>query len=58
MVHQLSTSYPTFDYVLITNEGELESFQDVKTRRNKHKWMKAMQEEIYSLIKNDTYELV
>ena len=43
---------------MITDEGEPESFQEVKIRKNKHEWMKAMQEEIHSLIKNDTYELV
>ena len=37
---------------------ESESFQEVKTHKNKHEWMKAMQEEMHSFIKNDTYELV
>ena len=38
--------------------GEPESFQEVKTHKNKYEWMKAMQEEMHSLVKNDTYELV
>ena len=57
-VHQPSTRYPVSYYVLITDEGEPESFQEVKTHKDKHEWMKAMQEEMHSLLKNDTYKLV
>ena len=56
--HQPSTRYPSSDYILITDEGEPESFQDVQSCRDKDCWTKAMQEEINSLKKNDTYELV
>lgn len=53
-----STRYPSSDYILITDEGEPESFQDVQSCRDKDCWSKAMQEEMDSLKKNDTYELV
>ena len=29
----------------------------MKTHKDKHEWMKAMQDEMHSLCKNDTYEL-
>lgn len=54
---QPSTRYPSSDYILITNEGEPESFQNVQSCGDKDCWMKAMQEEMNSLKKNDTYEL-
>ena len=57
-MHQSSIRYPASDYVLITDERELESFQEVKTHKDKHEWVKTMQEEMHSLHKNDTYELV
>ena len=44
--------------MLITDEGEPENFQEVQTHADKVSWMKAMQEEMHSLLKNDTYELV
>ena len=53
-----SSKYPPPEYVLITDEGEPENFQEVQTHADKVSWMKAMQEEMHSLLKNDTYELV
>uniref|UniRef100_A0A2N9IAG3 CCHC-type domain-containing protein n=1 Tax=Fagus sylvatica TaxID=28930 RepID=A0A2N9IAG3_FAGSY len=53
-----STRYSTSEYVLITDEGELESFQEVQSHKDKQSWMKAMHEEMNSLHKNNTYELV
>ena len=44
--------------MLITDEGEPKSFQEAQTREDKDKWMKAMEEEMSSLRKNNTYELV
>ena len=41
-VHQPTTRYSVSDYVLITDEGEIESFQEAMTCKNKHEWMKAM----------------
>ena len=44
--------------MLITDEGEPENFQEVQTHADKVSWIKSMQEEMHSLLKNDTYELV
>uniref|UniRef100_A0A2N9IRB9 Integrase catalytic domain-containing protein n=1 Tax=Fagus sylvatica TaxID=28930 RepID=A0A2N9IRB9_FAGSY len=56
--HCPSTRYSTSEYVLITDEGEPESFQEVQSHKDKQSWMKAMHEEMNSLHKNNTYELV
>ena len=56
--HHPSTRYPSSEYILITDEGEPECFDEVQTHKDKIQWMKAMQEEMDSLQKNDTYELV
>ena len=53
-----STRYPSSEYVLLTNEGEPESFHDVQTLKDKDSWVEAMHEEINSLKKNNTFELV
>ena len=53
-----SSKYPSSEYVFITDEGEPENFQEVHTHADKVSWMKAMQEEMHSLLENDTYELV
>ena len=53
-----STRYPSFEYILLTNEGELECFQEVESHKDKQSQIKAMQEEMNSLHKNKTYELV
>ncbi|KAK9138868.1 hypothetical protein Sjap_009462 [Stephania japonica] len=53
-----STRYPSSNYVTITEEREPESFQGVQIHKDKAQWMKAMQEEMSSLKKNNTYELV
>ena len=52
------TRYPFFEYILLTDEGELECFQEVESHKDKQSWIKAMQEEMNSLHKNKTYELV
>ncbi|GKV28913.1 hypothetical protein SLEP1_g37899 [Rubroshorea leprosula] len=56
--HKPSARYPSSDYILITEEGEPENFQEVQSHKDKDCWMKAMQEEMNSLHKNNTYELV
>ena len=53
-----SSKYPSSEYVLITDEEEPENFQEVQTHADKVSWMKAKQEEMHSLLKNDSYELV
>ena len=56
--HRPSTRYPTSEYVLIIGEREPESYQEVQSHKDKHSWMKVMHEEMNSLHKNNTYELV
>ena len=56
--HRPSTRYSSSEYILLTDEGEPESFQDVQSRSDKQYWLEAMQEEMSSLQKNRTYELV
>ncbi|CAH1452534.1 unnamed protein product [Lactuca virosa] len=52
-----STRYPTSNYILLTSEGEPESFQEAQSHIDKANWQKAMEEEMNSLQKNQTYEL-
>ena len=56
--HRLSSRYPTFEYILLIEEGERETFQEVQTHKDNKLWFKAMQEEMSSLQKYDNYELV
>ncbi|GKV14824.1 hypothetical protein SLEP1_g25638 [Rubroshorea leprosula] len=56
--HKSSARYISSDYILITKEGEPKNFQEVQSYKDKNGWMKAMQEEMNSLHKNNTYELV
>ncbi|KAI3740618.1 hypothetical protein L2E82_31087 [Cichorium intybus] len=53
-----SSRYPTSNYILLTSEGEPESFQEAQSHINKANWQKAMKDEMNSLHKNQTYELV
>ena len=53
-----STRYPTSEYTMTTKEGEAESFQEVQSYKDKQSWLKAMHEEMNSLNKNKTYDLV
>ena len=53
-----STRYPTSEYAMITKEGEPESFQEVQSHKDKQSWLKAMHEEMNSLNKNKTYDLM
>ncbi|GKU90504.1 hypothetical protein SLEP1_g4493 [Rubroshorea leprosula] len=56
--HKPSIRYPNSNYLLITKEGEPENFHEVQSHKDKDYWMKAMQEKMNSLHKNNTYELV
>ena len=53
-----STRYPISEYIMITEEGEPESFQEVQSHKDKQSWLKAMHEEMNYLNKNKTYDLV
>ena len=52
-----SVRYLSSEYLLATEEGEPENFQEVKTHNEKSYWLRAMQDEMESLHKNHTYEL-
>ena len=43
---------------MITKEGEPKCFQEVQSHKDKQSWLKAMLEEMNSLNKNKTYDLV
>ena len=55
---QPSIRYPSSENILIADEGEPESFQKVQSQQDKDCWIKAMQEEMNSLWKNDANELI
>ena len=45
------------EYVLLANEGEPRSFEEVKKDAHNKEWLHAMQDEIESLHDKHTYEL-
>ena len=53
-----SVRYSPDEYVMITDGGEPECYEEAMTHDKKKEWMKAMQEEIKSLHENKTYDLV
>jgi hypothetical protein len=55
---QPSKRYLSSEYILLTEEGEPESFQEAQIHKDKVKWQDAMKDEMKSLQENDTYELV
>ena len=55
---QLSKRYSLNEFVLLTDGGEPESFQEAMSNDQKGKWLSTMHKEMKSLLKNHTYELV
>ena len=55
---QPSRRYSTDEYVMLTDAGEPESYQEAVESEQKEKWLAAMQEEMDALQKNHTYDLV
>ena len=53
-----STRYSVDDYVLLTDGGEPESYEEAMEDENKMKWVDAMQDEMKSLHENHSFELV
>ncbi|KAM2860463.1 hypothetical protein COP2_025757 [Malus domestica] len=53
-----STKYSLSEYIMLTNYGEPETYEEARTHNDSDKWMKAMESEMDSLLNNDTYELV
>ncbi|KAM1333941.1 hypothetical protein ACFX2F_009916 [Malus domestica] len=43
---------------MLTNYAEPETYEEARAHNDNDKWMKAMELEMDSLLKNDTYELV
>ncbi|KAM1977685.1 hypothetical protein ACFX16_014458 [Malus domestica] len=43
---------------MFTNYGEPETYEDARAHNDSDRWIKAMESEMDSLLKNDTYELV
>ena len=56
--HHPSTRYPPNKYVMLIDEGGLESYQEAILHESKKEWVKTMQEEVGSLRENQTYDLV
>ena len=46
------------EHLLLTDEGEPESFEEAKEDTHNRKWLSAMHDEMDSLHENHTYELV
>jgi len=55
---QPSRRYSVDEYVLLSDGGEPESYQEAMLHDQKNEWQKAMQEEMKSLHENHTYDLV
>ena len=55
---QHSKRYTSDAYLLLSDGGEPESYQEVLLHDEKKEWLRAMHEEMKSLHKNNTYELM
>ncbi|KAL4559836.1 hypothetical protein LXL04_031982 [Taraxacum kok-saghyz] len=53
-----STRYSADEYVLLTDGGEPECYEEAMEDEHKKKWVEAMQDEMTSLHENNTFELV
>ena len=49
---------PSLDYVMLIDCGEPSCYAHAMSRNDKHKWKKAMQPRMDSLMKNGTWDLV
>ena len=49
---------PSVNYLLLTDNGEPESFEEAQMQNDFEKWELAMKEELKSLEKNKTWQLV
>ena len=55
---QPSTRYPPNEYVMLIDGRDIEIYQEDILHESKKDWVKAMQEEVRSLLENHTYDLV
>ncbi|KAK8584424.1 hypothetical protein V6N12_068668 [Hibiscus sabdariffa] len=53
-----SIKYSSDDYVLLTDEGEPECYEEAMESESKDQWVEAMKDELQSLHDNHTFELV
>ena len=56
--HKPSQRYPPSNYILLTDEGEPNCFQEAYKVEHNEERKKAMEEEMNSLLENKTWELV
>jgi hypothetical protein len=49
---------PSLYYLLLTDSGERECYEEAMQVDNKNKWEKGMKEEMDSLVNNQTWDLV
>ena len=56
--HFPSSRYSPNEYVLLTDGGEPECYEEAMEDEHKNQWIEAMQNEMKSLHENHTYELV
>ena len=55
---QLSRRYPIDEYIMLTDCGEPECYQEAVEGEHKDEWLAAMRDEMDSLHENHTYDLV
>ena len=56
--HQPSKMYTAYEYIMITDAGEPESYLEVQEDEHKRQWLKEMHDKMESMQKNYTYDLV
>ena len=56
--HQPLRRYPIDEYVMLTNYGEPECYQEVVECEDKEEWLAAKRDEMNFLLVNHTYDLV
>ena len=56
--HKSSQGYCLSNYILLTDEGESNCFQETCQVEHSEEWKKAMEEEMKSLLENKIWELV
>ena len=53
-----STRYSLNEYILFTDMGEPECYDEVMLDTHRYRWVEAMEDQRKSLHENDTYELM
>ena len=55
---KVSSRYPASEYVLLTDEGEPECYEETMQDVHKREWYNVMQDEIKFLHEDHTYDLI